>query len=113
MPAFDSSSMLNNILLALATIVVIVVAYAIITRMRREAHGLHDEEQPTSLLASFQEAYDRGEIDAEEYQRVRHSLERQGASGVTGSPYGARPLKTPEPESPTPPEAETPPPASP
>jgi hypothetical protein len=60
------------ILLSAALLVGATWAY----RTWREAHGEGDEEpdSPEALLHEFREAYDAGELNAEEFARVRHLL---------------------------------------
>jgi hypothetical protein len=75
-----------------------------------------EEDQDRDALSQFQEAYDAGEIDADEYRRVREALGRPAAGrdvGGASRPPARRPPRTdpigPEAVSPPPgPEAPTP-----
>ncbi len=74
--------MLKSIALIVGLAVVIVIGLVVITRLRSELQG--DEGKGSSkddLLASFQDAYEAGEIDTEEYEQVRNSLDRKTRGG--------------------------------
>jgi hypothetical protein len=85
----------DNSLLVLATVVLIAVAIAVITRARRivhDAEAKHEED----LLTDLQKAYIKGQMDDTEFQRIRQSLERkQSADGVV-QPGKATPLPATE-----------------
>ena len=48
------------------------------------------EAEDQGVLSQFQEAYDVGQIDADEYRRIREALDRQAAGREIGGP--SRPL---------------------
>jgi hypothetical protein len=69
------AALLNDALLVVATVVVLVIATAVIQRMYRVAHGA--PERPEDPLTALQTAYIKGEIDEAEFRRVQESLERR------------------------------------
>jgi hypothetical protein len=73
----------------------------IITHLRRE---MIEPEGADDLWAQFEEAYEAGEIDAEEYQRVRATLARnaqnQGIGGLKWPPSIVPRSHRPDPDAP-------------
>lgn len=92
---------LTQILAVLGLVVLCSIGYRAIAWFRQDARGvIHREED---ALLPFREALDAGEIDREEFDRVRAALERQRTSvPAKPQPSGLDPRSTPE-------EVETPP----
>jgi len=87
------------ILLVLAMLVGIPMAY----RLWRETQEEEDDEEPVTdedLLLEFKQAYEDGEMDAAEYQRVRELIERRKTSGAAQAKI--EPPSSPEPSGPPP-----------
>ena len=69
----------------------LVLGYAIIARLRRGLRG--PESAGRGLMGELQAAYEAGELDEEEYRRVRESLDRR--AGDAGPPARAAPRPIP------------------
>ena len=74
----SEQALLVNAALIAATAIVIALGMSLIKLARRQAKG-DTSDQPEDLFAQFQEAYDAGEMDTAEFERVRASLDRQKA----------------------------------
>jgi uncharacterized membrane protein len=85
---------LAQVFVVLGLLVLCVLGYRAIALFRQDARGMiHREED---ALLPFREALDAGEIDREEFDRVREALERQRTSAppkvqTTGLDSGAAP----------------------
>jgi hypothetical protein len=55
-------------------VVLMVVAFVKAYRMWEELHDVEEPDSPTDLLESFEEAHAAGELDDEEFERVRRRL---------------------------------------
>jgi uncharacterized membrane protein len=88
----------NNVLLVVATVVIVAIGLAIVQRVRQTARGA---EAPggEDLLGDLQRAYIKGEIDDAEFRRIQESLERRKPA----APPGRTPPKGSPPPPPTPP----------
>jgi len=76
---------------------VLILGYAIIARYRRNLHAPVMSEE--GLLEELRAAHDAGELDTEEYRRVRETIARQ--SGRAAAPKsGNTRAATPRPASP-------------
>ncbi len=80
-----------GILVALM-VVALVKAY----RMWEELHDVEEPDSPTDLLASFEEAHDAGELDDEEFERVRQRLAGPTTGEDEKSPPADRDLANPD-----------------
>jgi hypothetical protein len=58
-------------------VVLMVVALVKAYRMWEELHDVEEPDSPTELLESFEEAHAAGELDDEEFERVRRRLAGQ------------------------------------
>ena len=75
---------LTQVAVILGLIVLCVLGYRTIAWFRQDAHGvIHREED---ALQPFLEAFEAGEIDREEFDRVRAALERQRTPSPTSPP---------------------------
>ena len=79
-------------------VVLMVVAIVKAYRMWEELHDVEEPDSPTDLLESFEEAHAAGELDDEEFERVRQRLagptigqdQKKGqAEGDLGKPDGS------------------------
>lgn len=70
----------------LAFVAVLIWAYALITCTTRRPGRAPDHPQPGSAARILDERLARGEIDAEEYRRLRELI----GSGRSGSPSGSK-----------------------
>jgi uncharacterized membrane protein len=94
MPA-NSSDLIKNALEVVATVAVAAIGVAAIAYSRRVARERAESTTPLSLMQEFQRAYDAGEMDEEEFRRVRDSLTgRQRKEPI------AREIQAPEAENP-------------
>jgi len=59
-------------ILAVLMVVALVKAY----QMWEELHDVEEPDSPADLLESFEEAHSAGELDDEEFERVRRRLAR-------------------------------------
>lgn len=75
----------DNSLLVLATVVLVTVAIAVITRVRRSVHE-RDADREEDLLTDLQKAYIKGQMDEAEFRRIQDSL---GKRKQPPSPGGA------------------------
>ncbi len=73
MPA-NSSDLIRNALEVVATVAVAGIGAAAIAYSRRVARERAESTTSLSLMEEFQRAYDAGEMDEEEFRRVRDSL---------------------------------------
>jgi uncharacterized membrane protein len=55
-------------------VVLVVVALVKAFQMWEEIHDVEEPDSPTDLLESFEEAHAAGELDDEEFERVRRRL---------------------------------------
>jgi uncharacterized membrane protein len=55
-------------------LVLMVVALVKVYRMWEEIHDVEEPDSPIDLLESFEEAHAAGELDDEEFERVRRRL---------------------------------------
>lgn len=74
------TNMFDSILPLLGLSALLAAGWAIIARMRREATGCDVTDE--AIGADFQAAYERGEIDREEYERIKESLRRRQAEDL-------------------------------
>jgi hypothetical protein len=72
----SETNLLKDVVEVGGTLVLAVIGWAVIARIRRR---LKEEPEPSGgdLLSEFQKAYDAGEIDEDEFRRVRESLNRR------------------------------------
>jgi uncharacterized membrane protein len=55
-------------------------------RMWEELHDVAEPDSPADLLETFQEAHAAGELDDQEFERVRHRLAGPAASATPSPP---------------------------
>jgi hypothetical protein len=70
-------------------VVLMLIAFLKAYRMWEEIHDVEEPDSPTDLLEAFEEAHAAGELDDEEFERVRRRL--------TGPPADLGPAKPAEP----------------
>ncbi len=78
------SQTLQTMAVIVGLAVLIAVGLAILRHSQREAHGELDD-QPEDPLASLRAAYEAGQMDEDEFHRVRESLDRR-SPGSRSSP---------------------------
>jgi len=67
-------------------IVVLLLALAKAFREWQEIHDVEEPDSPADLLESFKEAHAAGELDDEEFERVRQRLSGKAAGADAPSP---------------------------
>jgi hypothetical protein len=83
--------------LGLAILVVLmVVALVKAYQMWEELHDIEEPDSPTDLLESFEEAHSAGELDDEEFERVRRRLAGPTASRDEKSTPAEHDLENPD-----------------
>ncbi len=60
------------------------IGWVVIARARRDTLASSDDEEPDDLLGPLQDAYRRGQMDEEEFQRICATLDRD----FPGAPRG-------------------------
>jgi hypothetical protein len=91
LPAHETS-IVRDVIEVGVTVAVASIGLAVIGYFRRRMR--EDAASEADLLAEFQAAYDAGEMDAEEYDRVRETMRRRGeqpSSGKRPAIAGAKP----------------------
>ena len=73
---FGSSYYTKLIVLGIIMIVVLVYAY----RVWEEIHDVEDPDSPSELLNSFEQAHVKGELDAQEFDRLRTLLRDESST---------------------------------
>ena len=91
----NSSNLIQNVLEVVATVVVAGIGVAAIAYSRRLARERAESTTSLGLMEEFQRAYDAGEMDEEEFRRVRDSL-----TGRKRKEPVAREIPSPEAENP-------------
>jgi hypothetical protein len=86
-------SLLQNIALIGGMILIVAIGLAVINFVRREVKGTAAREE--DLLDQFREAYEAGEMDTAEFERVRQSLSRRDAMPAAGHEPAPRPPAPP------------------
>lgn len=91
MPAWNQDFW-AQVVAALGLLILCVLGYRTIAWFRQDAHGTFRREE--DALMPFREAFEAGEIDREEYERVQAALTRQ-----QGCPQETRSVAPQAPES--------------
>lgn len=80
----------KTLIVLVGVAVVVVLGTITIHRSRRDAHGVIDEQASTEdLFADLKAAYEAGQMDTAEFQRIQASL------GVEHPPATRRPKRRP------------------